>query len=129
MFCIDKHLRILRAPFFGYLLNSLLLSSKRLPLTLDEIASKIETRQMTAMFLSDVTDAKTVIEASRNESAEFEHLYRAITSNRPVYLDSPEFPNKTRIFTHALEHLHLVYFTILEDILEEINSIGNGKGI
>lgn len=64
-----------------YLLNSLLLSSKQLPLTLDELASKIENKQLTTMFMYYNTETQLLLNDSRNVDPHVKNLHRAIDMN------------------------------------------------
>jgi hypothetical protein len=56
-----------------------------MPLTIDELANKIETHQMIAMFDRVDNYVQNVLKESRNVSKMSAHLHHAITVNPPVY--------------------------------------------
>jgi hypothetical protein len=68
-----------------YLLNSLMLSSKRLPLTLSELAHKIETKQMTVMFDIPESNLERLLINNRNVSIGLQNFHRAVTANPAEY--------------------------------------------
>jgi hypothetical protein len=111
-----------------YLLNSLILSSVRGPLTLDELASKIEMKQITAIFNIPDAESQILLNASRYASSELAHLHRALIVHPPEYYSVISVrQNKTRIFTNDFESRHMAYITVMTDIIEEITMLSDDQ--